>query len=108
MDKNLEIIKNNEPKQVWDQEDGDFYLLFVPEMWDQVIVAAERMANEIARLKAELKNKPDIVKCGECKNWHPIEFLENTYSLTKLQGPCMLRKDNTFFYENDFCSNGQR
>lgn len=55
MDKNLEIIKNNEPKQVWDQEDGDFYLLFVPEMWDQVIIAAERMANEIAKLKEQLK-----------------------------------------------------
>jgi len=48
----LDIIITNEPKEIWDQEDGDFYLLFVPEKWDEVIAAAIRMAKEIHDLKA--------------------------------------------------------
>jgi len=40
----LDIIIANEPKETWDQEDGDFYLLFVPEKWDEVVAAAIRMA----------------------------------------------------------------
>ncbi len=94
VNKDLEIIKHNEPKQIWNQEDGDFYLLFVPEMWDIVIQTAERMAAEIehlntllneesiranvlercveereaeiACLKDELEKRPQVVRCVEC------------------------------------------
>lgn len=62
---------------------------------------------EVDRLKAELGKRPETIQCGECKHWHPIEPLENNYSPMRPQGPCMIRKDNTYFYENDFCSHGQ-
>lgn len=97
----------------------------VKEVW----AIAERMAEEIEAandlknywnnayndlikendaLKSELEKRPDVVRCGECESWNPIEPLENNYSLIKPQGPCMIRKDNTYFYEDDFCSRGQR
>lgn len=66
------------------------------------------LLREIKHLKAELEKRPEIIQCGECKHWHPIEPLENNYSPMRPQGPCMIRKDNTYFYENHFCSFGQR
>ncbi len=50
----LKQIKDNKPMEVWDQEDGDFYLLFVPVLWDVVMANAEAMADENERLKEKL------------------------------------------------------
>lgn len=127
MNKDLEIIKQNEPYRRIDFE--DYKVGFDSIKWRAVIEAAERMAEEIEAandlknywnnayndlikendaLKSELEKRPEVVRCGECESWNPIEPLENNYSLIKPQGPCMIRKDNTYFYEDDFCSRGQR
>lgn len=60
----LKQIKDNEPKQIWPQEDGDFYLLFMPESWDIVLANAECMMKEIERLRKfedETKYHNDVI-----------------------------------------------
>lgn len=57
--------------------------------------AATRMAAEIERLKAALAEKPDVVKCGECKH---LNYKKDVCILTGLYN-----SDDTFS-----CSYGRR
>jgi len=76
----LEIIKENKPMQVWDlPEENDFYLLFVPEMWDKVMLVATRMANRIAELEKEKEQSQKFLSARE------IEVLAHTQRLIVLE-----------------------
>lgn len=101
--KDLEIIKQNEPYRRIDFE--DYKVGFDSIKWRAVIEAAERMVAEIARLKAELEKRPEIITCGECK-------LRGTDNCWLAEIDDTDDEYETFWEpqtdDNDFCSHGQR
>lgn len=60
------------------------------------------MADEIARLKAELEKRLEVVKCEECKH-------KNICKKSIIFQKCTFKMQGSFeFYYLDYCSLGQR
>lgn len=82
MNKDLEKIKENAILLLQLDPECSEACDLMDECQKEIIVAAERMATyiehqkkminnlgvEIARLKAELEKRPEVVRCGECKH----------------------------------------
>jgi len=83
----LDIIIANEPKEIWDKEDGDFYLLFVPEKWDEVIAAAIRMAIINQGLVK------DLAKVEEDKEYNANLYKEKDKEIDRLRDELSINDD---------------